>query len=53
MAKSNFGRKWPEITSKAAVAGKFNGSIRRRPAMDRVGAGGAGLASMWASKPGQ
>ena len=51
MAKSNFGRKWPEITSKVVVARKFNGSIRRRPATYWVGAGGAGLVWMRASKP--
>ena len=51
MTKSNFARKWPEFTSKATVAGNFNPSIRRRPAMDRVGAGGASFPSMRASKP--
>ena len=50
MTKSNYGRKWLKITSKAKVAGNFHASNRRRPAMVSVKASGASFASRRASK---
>ena len=51
MTKSNYGRKWPEFTSKVTVAGNFNTSIRRRPTMVSFKAGGYSFVSRRASKP--
>ena len=51
MTKFNYGRKWPEFTSKATGGLNFNGSIRRRSATVGLGTGGTSFPSSRASKP--